>query len=57
MNRFGTTEEQAAAILFLTSDEAPYVAGVILLVAGGDVGRTMMVGPLPIRTPRRSDAR
>jgi NAD(P)-dependent dehydrogenase (short-subunit alcohol dehydrogenase family) len=23
MNRFGTTEEQAAAILFLTSDEAP----------------------------------
>jgi NAD(P)-dependent dehydrogenase (short-subunit alcohol dehydrogenase family) len=36
--RFGTTEKQAAAILFLASDEASYVTGVTLPVAGGDLG-------------------
>jgi dihydroxycyclohexadiene carboxylate dehydrogenase len=38
MKRFGTTDEQAAAILFLASDEASYITGVTLPVAGGDLG-------------------
>ncbi len=38
MKRYGTTGEQAAAILFLASDEASYIAGVTLPVAGGDLG-------------------
>jgi dihydroxycyclohexadiene carboxylate dehydrogenase len=38
MGRYGTTEDQAAAILFLASDEASYITGVILPVAGGDLG-------------------
>jgi dihydroxycyclohexadiene carboxylate dehydrogenase len=38
MRRFGTTQEQAAAILFLASDEASYITGVTLPVAGGDLG-------------------
>ncbi|HEX2941134.1 MAG TPA: 1,6-dihydroxycyclohexa-2,4-diene-1-carboxylate dehydrogenase [Rhodopila sp.] len=38
MKRYGTTAEQAAAILFLASDEASYVTGVTLPVAGGDLG-------------------
>jgi dihydroxycyclohexadiene carboxylate dehydrogenase len=37
MKRFGTTSEQAAAILFLASDEASFIAGVTLPVAGGDL--------------------
>jgi dihydroxycyclohexadiene carboxylate dehydrogenase len=38
MHRYGTTDEQAAAILFLASDEASYITGVTLPVAGGDLG-------------------
>ena len=38
LKRYGTTEEQAAAILFLASDEASYITGVTIPVAGGDLG-------------------
>ena len=38
MRRYGTLEEQAAPILFLASDEASYITGVTLPVAGGDLG-------------------
>jgi len=38
MKRYGTLEEQAAPILFLASDEASYITGTILPVAGGDLG-------------------
>ena len=38
MKRYGTLDEQAAAILFLASDEASYITGTILPVAGGDLG-------------------
>ena len=38
MKRYGTIEEQCAAILFLASDEASYITGVTLPVAGGDLG-------------------
>ena len=38
MKRYGTAGEQAAAILFLASDDASYVTGVTLPVAGGDLG-------------------
>lgn len=38
MRRYGTLEEQAAAILFMASDEASYITGVTLPVAGGDLG-------------------
>ena len=38
MHRYGTTDEQAAAILFLASDEASYITGVTLPVSGGDPG-------------------
>lgn len=38
MKRYGTTAEQAATILFLASDEASYITGVTLPVAGGDLG-------------------
>ncbi len=36
--RYGTLDEQAAPIVFLGSDEASYVTGTILPVAGGDLG-------------------
>jgi dihydroxycyclohexadiene carboxylate dehydrogenase len=38
MKRYGTLEEQAGAILFLASDEASYITGTTLPVAGGDLG-------------------
>lgn len=38
MQRYGTLAEQANAILFLASDEASYITGVTLPVAGGDLG-------------------
>ncbi len=38
MKRAGTMAEQTAAILFLASDEASYITGTILPVAGGDQG-------------------
>lgn len=38
MKRYGTLEEQVAPILFLASDEASYVTGNVLPVAGGDLG-------------------
>jgi len=44
MKRFGTTDEQAAAILFLASDEVSYITGVPLPVAGATSAE-----------PRRSD--
>ncbi len=38
MKRYGTLEEQIAPILFLASDEASYITGSVLPVAGGDIG-------------------
>jgi dihydroxycyclohexadiene carboxylate dehydrogenase len=38
MKRYGTLDEQAAAIVFLASDEASYITGTVLPVAGGDPG-------------------
>ncbi len=38
MKRYGATADQAAAILFLASDEARYITGTVLPVAGGDQG-------------------
>ena len=38
MKRYGTIDEQAGAILFLASDDATYITGVTLPVAGGDPG-------------------
>lgn len=38
MKRYGTLDEQAAPIVFLASDEASYITGSILPVAGGDLG-------------------
>jgi benzoate/toluate 1,2-dioxygenase reductase subunit len=38
MKRYGDLDEQAAAISFLASDEASYITGTVLPVAGGDLG-------------------
>jgi dihydroxycyclohexadiene carboxylate dehydrogenase len=38
LHRYGTLDEQAAPILFLASDEASYITGTRLPVAGGDLG-------------------
>jgi dihydroxycyclohexadiene carboxylate dehydrogenase len=38
MKRYGTLEEQAGPIVFLASDEASYITGSVLAVAGGDLG-------------------
>ncbi|WOS62443.1 benzoate diol dehydrogenase BenD [Sinorhizobium fredii] len=38
LKRYSTIEEQAAPILFLASDEASYITGSVLPVAGGDTG-------------------
>ncbi|GGE71557.1 1,6-dihydroxycyclohexa-2,4-diene-1-carboxylate dehydrogenase [Paenalcaligenes hominis] len=38
MKRYGSLDEQAAAILFLASDEASYITGTTLPVGGGDQG-------------------
>ncbi|CAJ1507467.1 benzoate 1,2-dioxygenase electron transfer component BenC [[Mycobacterium] burgundiense] len=38
LKRYGTLDEQAAAICFLASDEASYITGSVLPVAGGDLG-------------------
>ncbi|OBF28019.1 benzoate 1,2-dioxygenase electron transfer component BenC [Mycobacterium sp. ACS4331] len=38
LKRYGTLDEQAAAICFLASDEASYITATVLPVAGGDLG-------------------
>ncbi|MFD6673248.1 1,6-dihydroxycyclohexa-2,4-diene-1-carboxylate dehydrogenase [Rhodococcus zopfii] len=38
LKRYGTLDEQAAAITFLASEEASYITGTVLPVAGGDLG-------------------
>ena len=38
MGRYGSAGEQAAAILFLLSDEASFITGTVLPVSGGDPG-------------------
>ncbi len=38
MHRYGTIDEQVAAILFLASDESSYITGSVLPVGGGDQG-------------------
>ncbi|NRO99374.1 1,6-dihydroxycyclohexa-2,4-diene-1-carboxylate dehydrogenase [Paraburkholderia sp. NMBU_R16] len=38
LKRYGTIDEQVAPILFLASDEASYITGTVVPVAGGDTG-------------------
>ncbi len=38
LKRYGTLDEQVAAICFLASEEASYITGTVLPVAGGDLG-------------------
>lgn len=38
MHRYGTLDEETAPILFMASDEASYITGTRLPVAGGDLG-------------------
>ncbi|WP_226344342.1 benzoate 1,2-dioxygenase electron transfer component BenC [Agilicoccus flavus] len=38
LKRYGTLDEQAAALCFLASAEASYITGTVLPVAGGDLG-------------------
>lgn len=38
LGRFGTVEEQAAVVAFVASDEASYLTGQTLFVAGGGIG-------------------
>lgn len=38
LKRYGTLDEQSAPIVFLASDEASYITGATLAVAGGDLG-------------------
>ena len=38
LKRYGSLDEQVAPILFLASDEASYITGSVLPVAGGDTG-------------------
>jgi dihydroxycyclohexadiene carboxylate dehydrogenase len=38
MKRYGTIEDQVTAILFVASDEAKYLTGMTIPVAGGDLG-------------------
>ena len=38
LKRYGSIAEQVAPILFLASDEASYITGSVLPVAGGDLG-------------------
>ncbi|SHE77240.1 dihydroxycyclohexadiene carboxylate dehydrogenase [Modicisalibacter ilicicola DSM 19980] len=38
MHRYGTLDEQAGPILFLASDDASYITGTVMPVAGGDLG-------------------
>lgn len=38
MKRYGSVDEQVAPILFLASQEAGYITGTVLPVAGGDLG-------------------
>ncbi|TCK26806.1 benzoate 1,2-dioxygenase electron transfer component BenC [Pseudonocardia endophytica] len=38
MKRYGTVDEQAAALCFLASDESSYITATVLPVAGGDLG-------------------